>query len=326
MHIESYSVVKGSRTLNQCLPIDFNGSWRRGTPAILRALRALCVLCGSYVSSDVCFASNIRTWAFEATVVEHADPLFEAAGVRLGDPVRGTLSYDLENAPDSGDDYAEYNSPPGFRGLQVAIVNPRTETQIDYVPLVSDVSDSWVEVWSYDDTEPPDVEDENGVHFYQFTELPNPDWRDSDFVAMWLNRPGVSTDFSLPTAYDLDDWPYAVVFLWADPSPESGITAEIHTIKPVTPGDYNLDGEIDGVDYTSWRSDFGMGGYSDADGNRDGSIDAADYVTWRKGLATPAAVPAPSVPEPTTIAHCLFALACVLIRIRLGPSHRYAEI
>jgi hypothetical protein len=325
MYIESNFVVKVGRTLNQCLPIHFNVTSRLGTPAILRAL---CVLCGSYISTDVCFALNIRTWTFEATVVEHSDPLFDAAGVRLGDPVRGTFSYDLETVPDSGDDYAEYNAPPGFRGLQVAIENPRDETQIEYVPLVSDASDSWVEVWSYDDTEPPDVEDENGVHFYQFTELPNPDWPDSDFVAMWFNRPGVSTDFSLPTAYELDDWPYAVIFLWADLSPGSGITAEIHTIKPVTPGDFNLDGDVDGVDYTAWRSDYGMSGYSDADGNRDGSIDAADYVVWRDNLPTTSvANPAANVPEPTSFVHCLFALVCLLPRslARFGAMQFHAS-
>jgi hypothetical protein len=277
-------------------------------------LRALCVLCGSYYPAETCFASNIRTWAFEATVVEHTDPLFEAAGVRLGDPVRGTFSYDLETVPDSGDDYATYNAQPGYRSFQVAIENPRTETQIEYVPLVSDASDSWVEVWSYDDTEPPDVDDENGVHFYQFTAIPNPDWPDSDFVAMWFNRPGVSTDFSLPTSYDLDDWPYAVIFLWADLSPGSGITAEIHTIKPVTPGDYNLDGNVNAQDYESWRNDYGADGYSDADGNRDGAIDAADYVIWRKNLPAADSLPSTSsTPEPTNIASCMFALVWSLL-------------
>jgi hypothetical protein len=256
-------------------------------------------------------ATNIRTWAFEATVVEHSDPLFEAAGVRLGDPVRGTFSYDLETVPDSGDDYAFYNALPGFRSFQVAIENPRTETQIEYVPLVSDVSDSWVEVWSYDDTEPPDVDDENGVHFYQFTELPTPDWPDSDFVAMWFNRPGVSTDFSLPTSYDLDDWPLAVVFLWADLTPGGGITAEIHTITPVTPGDYNLDGDVDGEDYTAWRGDFGLGGYSDADGNRDSQIDAADYVIWRNNLGTGIAT-STAIPEPSS------AILCFVLYLLLG--------
>jgi hypothetical protein len=266
----------------------------------------------------VCLAADIRTWAFEATIIANDDPLFKAAGVRLGDPVRGTFGYDLETVPDSGDDYAWYNAPAGFRGLQVAIENPRTETQIKYVPLVSDTSDSWVEVWSYDDTEPPGDEDENGVHLYQFTELPNPDWPDSDFIAMWFNRPGVSTDFSLPTSYDLDDWPFAVVFLWADPNPGSGITAEIHTLTPVPPGDYNLDGNVDAQDYDLWRSDYGVSGYSDADGNRDGHIDAADYVAWRNAFVQNAANRDPvnpvSAPEPAGLVMLIFAMLANSLR------------
>ena len=105
----------------------------------------------------------------------------------------------------------------------------------------------------------------------------------------------------------------AVVWLWADDLLD-GITAEVHTIFPVTPGDYDLDGDIDAQDYGSWQSDYGVGGYSDADGNRDGSIDAADYVRWRKNLAAAVADPAATVPEPTSTTLGMLALVCLLPR------------
>ena len=52
-------------------------------------------------------------------------------------------------------------------------------------------------------------------------------------------------------------------------------------------GDYNLDGAVNIVDYTQWRTTFGTtvspaGNF--ADGNRNGVVDAADYVIWRDNL------------------------------------------
>ena len=51
------------------------------------------------------------------------------------------------------------------------------------------------------------------------------------------------------------------------------------------PGDYNGDSEVDGDDYSVWRSTFGamadVTAGLPADGNRDGTVDAADYTFWR---------------------------------------------
>jgi hypothetical protein len=57
----------------------------------------------------------------------------------------------------------------------------------------------------------------------------------------------------------------------------------------VTPGDYNTDDRVDGLDYQQWRTDFGraltpLG--SRSDGNSDGRIDAADYTIWRDHFGT----------------------------------------
>jgi hypothetical protein len=53
------------------------------------------------------------------------------------------------------------------------------------------------------------------------------------------------------------------------------------------PGDFDINGEINGADYTFWKSSFGArsGAPLHADGNGNGTVDAADYVVWRKNLS-----------------------------------------
>ncbi|QDV75091.1 hypothetical protein [Botrimarina mediterranea] len=60
-------------------------------------------------------------------------------------------------------------------------------------------------------------------------------------------------------------------------------------------GDYYLDGEVDALDFTAWRTDYGTIGVSSADGNLDGVVDAADYTIWRDRYGMPPL----GVPEPT---------------------------
>jgi hypothetical protein len=279
----------------------------------LPILRVLGVLCGSYFCAATCLAADIRTWAFEATIVQLDDPAFTAADVRLGDTVRGTFSYDITTAPDPNPapDLASYTPRPGFRGVQVAIENPRTDTQIEYVPLVSLGIEYWIDIWTNGETTPSEDDDESGVYFYQFTTPPNPDWAYSDFINMGFDRPGILNELSLPTEYDLGDWPRAWIYLWADELVE-GITAQFHTVTPVSPGDFDIDGDVDAQDYDSWRSDYGIQGYTDADGNRDSRIDAADYVIWRDNLGGGTTTPF-EVAEPMSLT--LGMLPCLAVRL-----------
>jgi hypothetical protein len=52
---------------------------------------------------------------------------------------------------------------------------------------------------------------------------------------------------------------------------------------PALPGDYNLNGVVDGADYVIWRNTLGTGvpQFSGADGNGNGLIDNGDYSVWR---------------------------------------------
>jgi hypothetical protein len=89
------------------------------------------------------------------------------------------------------------------------------------------------------------------------------------------------------------------------------------------PGDFNRDGHVDTADYNLWRSTYGT---SDprADANQNGTVDAGDYVIWKKhnGSTSGASyvlinLAAPSIPEPSTLALLLGALACEFCGWRL---------
>ena len=65
----------------------------------------------------------------------------------------------------------------------------------------------------------------------------------------------------------------------------------------LTPGDYNLDGSVDQTDLEAWASEYGVTGFSFADGNKDGVVDAADYALLRD-LLDAAGASTVSTPEP----------------------------
>lgn len=61
-------------------------------------------------------------------------------------------------------------------------------------------------------------------------------------------------------------------------------------------GDYDQNGIVNALDYSTWRSAFGTA-VSTADGNLNGIVDAADYIVWRKAMAGAVSVSI-AVPEP----------------------------
>ncbi|QDT67868.1 Calcineurin-like phosphoesterase [Planctomycetes bacterium MalM25] len=79
------------------------------------------------------------------------------------------------------------------------------------------------------------------------------------------------------------------------------------------PGDYNLDGIVDEVDYQVWRSAYGTTGFSLADGNRNGEVDAADYAIWRDGLESIATTGVPECPA------CLSCLCLAVMMFTKRP-------
>ena len=96
--------------------------------------------------------------------------------------------------------------------------------------------------------------------------------------------------------------------------------------------DFNLDGAIDGADFSTWRANIGMqtaDSFEQGDANGDGIVDVADYVTWRRtvGPSTSPAIFADSgigvnvVPEPSAIGLALAGTIFLAMRARGRVRH-----
>jgi parallel beta-helix repeat protein len=61
----------------------------------------------------------------------------------------------------------------------------------------------------------------------------------------------------------------------------SALLSPTSTLTP-KPGDGNLDGKVDGIDYITWLNHYNqnVSGPSNGDFNNDGKVDGVDYITW----------------------------------------------
>jgi len=86
--------------------------------------------------------------------------------------------------------------------------------------------------------------------------------------------------------------------------------------RPITPGDFNGDGRVDGDDLGVWRNEFGVGAGGDADG--DGDTDGADFLVWQRrlGATSPAVAASAVVPEPSAWCAAVVAAAWLLLICR----------
>jgi len=97
----------------------------------------------------------------------------------------------------------------------------------------------------------------------------------------------------------------------------SSLQANVFLAK--LPGDFNLDGAVNGTDLALWRTEFGSAGGA-CDANNDGRVDGLDYLIWQQqftGGTANAFVAAMSVPEPTAAGLALVVAAVSLRRRRL---------
>ncbi|MCA9231974.1 MAG: matrixin family metalloprotease, partial [Planctomycetales bacterium] len=81
------------------------------------------------------------------------------------------------------------------------------------------------------------------------------------------------------------------------------------------PADFDLDGDVDGVDLATLENWFGVNSGGDADGDID--TDGFDYLVWQRYFTGPLPLAGfAAIPEPGTLALCACGLACWLRRWR----------
>ena len=82
------------------------------------------------------------------------------------------------------------------------------------------------------------------------------------------------------------------------------------------PGDFDLDGDVDGVDFGKWQTGYPMASGAsliDGDADGDGDVDGVDFGIWQENYPTNLGGSA-AIPEPATI--CLLALAGTVLLAR----------
>ncbi len=78
-------------------------------------------------------------------------------------------------------------------------------------------------------------------------------------------------------------------------------------------GDYNADGVVNAADYTIYRDALASGDLS-ADGDGDGKLTTADWTYWTERYGAKSTTLGGSVPEPSTVAMVVFAVAAMTRR------------
>jgi Dockerin type I domain/PEP-CTERM motif len=89
--------------------------------------------------------------------------------------------------------------------------------------------------------------------------------------------------------------------------------------------DFNLDGRVDGADFTIWQQHFGssVAPGADGDANGNGFVDAEDYTVWRDQLGQSDGSVSGSqaaVPEPATLVMLLAGILTMCVRRRTTVS------
>ena len=74
-------------------------------------------------------------------------------------------------------------------------------------------------------------------------------------------------------------------------TPATGLSNDEVFYLASLPGDFNLDGQVTGADYTAWANTFGNDGSEGkedlrADANADGTVSGADYVAWANNFGS----------------------------------------
>jgi hypothetical protein len=102
----------------------------------------------------------------------------------------------------------------------------------------------------------------------------------------------------------------------------TGLTAQevAALVNPPGPGDFDIDGDVDGADFAAWQMHFPQGSeamLSEGDADGDGDVDGADFIVWQTNVSPSPGPSTSPVPEPPTllllmIVSLTFAASCGL--------------
>jgi hypothetical protein len=146
------------------------------------------------------------------------------------------------------------------------------------------------------------------VEAFDATQHPGTTLADYQGITIAQYRDGSSSSYGIPND-------------WDSGTHQQDLNPMRDWFNSIVPGDANLDGLVDGGDYTSWADHFLTSGRSwqNGDFSGDGVVDGGDYTLWADHYA-PAAV-ATAVPEPSTLVLAGIGVA-VFVAIRRRSMYR----
>jgi hypothetical protein len=83
----------------------------------------------------------------------------------------------------------------------------------------------------------------------------------------------------------------------------------------LVPGDFNTDGNVDGLDFSIWQMNFPTAteaGLGDGDADGDGDVDGADFIVWQTNFRVANSVQASTIPEPMSLYLILIATGLLI--------------
>ncbi|MCC6493811.1 MAG: hypothetical protein IT424_12415 [Pirellulales bacterium] len=145
----------------------------------------------------------------------------------------------------------------------------------------------------------------------------------ADQYSMFFNGDKVASTGFVDRAFGLDDFTDADLATFAAGFDTASLaqagTAQFDNFLAweSLPGDFNLDGAVNGSDLAIWRGQAGIGAGGDADA--DGDSDGADFLLWQRNAGAnvlTATAAAAAVPEPASAVLALVAVAALRRRAK----------
>ena len=153
-------------------------------------------------------------------------------------------------------------------------------------------------------------------------------------IASWTTCLATAMDTSSPAILQLFEARWATIESLPDFHADGvvsidDVTTLITIVVRSTPGDFDLDGPVDGDDFLIWQQGFGVAAgmsYEGGDADLDGDVDGEDFLIWQAALGFAdgrGEIQTATLPEATSPA---LLASCGLAAFPCLPSHCRAVV
>jgi hypothetical protein len=123
-----------------------------------------------------------------------------------------------------------------------------------------------------------------------------------DIINEWIADPANNAGLYIKLrSSQLESTEHAIVFRSKNFNLTSAPTLTFESGVLLIPGDFNGDGNVDGLDFVVWQNNFpkaSAANLSDGDADGDGDVDGADFVVWQTNFPFSSSSATTPIPEP----------------------------